>query len=113
MEVMKDGAPARAKKVTWMLQGSLWVKTVEEVVVQRVEQGQVVPCQVDMLTVVQRVGKIQQAVRTVEVVQGNAVERIVERMRPMIQEQGHVVERIVERKRPMIQEVDMVLWFSV
>ena len=68
------------------------------------------PCQVDMLTVVQRVGnrKIQQAVRTVEVVQGNAVERIVERMRPMIQEQGHVVERIVERKRPMIQEVDMV-----
>ena len=70
MEVMKDAAPARAKKITWMLQGSLWVKTFEEVVVQRVEQGQVVPCQVDMLTVVQRVGnrKIQQAVRTMEVV---------------------------------------------
>merc|ERR1719181_1964889 len=65
------------------------IQTVEEVVVQPVEQVQIVPKQVDKLTVVQRVRnkKVQQAVRTVEVVQENIVERIVERKKPIIQEQ--------------------------
>merc|ERR1719463_344739 len=65
------------------------IQTVEEVVVQPVEQIQVVPKQVDKLTIVQRVRnkKVQQPVRTVEVVQENVVERIVQRKKPIIQEQ--------------------------
>merc|ERR1719359_912879 len=71
------------------------IQTVEEVVVQPVEQVQVVPKQVDKLTVVQRVRnkKVQQPVRTVEVVQENIVERIVECRKPIIQEQVVSVPR--------------------
>merc|ERR1719158_1407218 len=75
------------------------IQTVEEIVERPVEQIQVVPKTVDKLTVVQRVRnkKIQQAVRTVGVVQENVVERIVERKRPVIQEQIVPVTKQVEQ----------------
>merc|ERR1711935_113830 len=88
------------------------IRTVEEVVVQRVEQVQVVPRQVDKLTVVQRVRnrRVQQPVRTIEVVQENVVERIVERKKPIIQEQIVPVTRQVDQviEVPQVQVVERV-----